>query len=48
MPSSTINLKHVKVLLLITSTGTNNLAFEQLANDQRLFTQIKQLQSEAI
>jgi len=37
-----------KVLLLITSTGTNNLAFEQLVNDQRLLMQIKQLQSEAI
>jgi hypothetical protein len=41
-------MKHVKVALLITSPGYNNLAFEQLANDLRLLAQIQQLQSEAI
>ena len=35
-------------VLLITSPGTNNLAFQQLANDQRLLEEIKQLQGQAL
>ena len=33
---------------LITSPGTNNLAFQQLVNDQRLLEEIKQVQSQAL
>ena len=35
-------------VLLITSPGTNNLAFQQLVNDQRPLEEIKQLQSKVL
>ena len=35
-------------VLLITSPGTNKLAFEQLVNEERFVKEVKQLQSETI